>query len=189
MNLLSSFHVRVALLGWYGFYLLGSVTKFEDFLQECNRKEFKALVEEDTAAARATLQAVLDAVSSEAYAAMQDLPFDGNVLFEEQTDTKLHGLKDSCMTLQTLGLYVPAPAKPKKFKPQQTPAQATHPKYKTAYKKSWDYKRCPQRQSRPAPQPGSSKCREISVLTISVNLYDVALCYFVLSIFMTLHLA
>ncbi|EMP39645.1 hypothetical protein UY3_03109 [Chelonia mydas] len=179
----SSFQLWVAnhqaLLGRYEFNLWGSLRKFEDSLQKHERKEFKVLVEEGSAAARATLQAAADAadmagwsmasavslrralwlllsgLSSEAQTSLQDLPFDVKALFAEQTDTKLHGLKDSHMTLQTLGLYVPAPAKPK-FKTQQTPAQATHSKYETAYKKPRDYKRCPQRQSQPAPKPGSS---------------------------------
>ncbi|EMP36601.1 hypothetical protein UY3_06224 [Chelonia mydas] len=89
---------------------------------------------------------LLSGLSSGAQAAMQDLPFDGKVLFAEQTDTKLHGMKDSRMTLQTLDLYVPAPAK-SKFRPQQAPTQATQPKYDAAYNKSSVYKRRPQRQS------------------------------------------
>ncbi|EMP28574.1 Myosin-X [Chelonia mydas] len=134
-----------ALLGRYGFNLWGSLPKFEDSLQECGRKEFKSLVEEVTAAARPTLLAVSDVadtamwsmasavsmrraswlllsgLSSEAQISLQDLPFDGKAVFAEQTDIKLHGLKDSHTMLQTLGLYVPAPAKPK-FKSQQAPA-------------------------------------------------------------------
>ncbi|EMP42618.1 hypothetical protein UY3_00083 [Chelonia mydas] len=56
-----SFQLRVAnhqaLLGRYEFNLWGSLPKFEDSLQERNRKEFKALVEEGIAAATAPPQA------------------------------------------------------------------------------------------------------------------------------------
>ncbi|EMP41056.1 Protein spinster like protein 3 [Chelonia mydas] len=41
-----------------------------------------------------------------AHQSMQDLSFDIRALFAEQTDSKLHGLKDSCTTLKILGLYV-----------------------------------------------------------------------------------
>lgn len=63
---------------------------------------------------------------TEAQLSLQDLPFDGLALFVEQTDTKLHGLKDSRATLYSLGLYTPAPAR-KRFKPQQIIDQAVKP--------------------------------------------------------------
>ncbi|EMP37566.1 Leucine-zipper-like transcriptional regulator 1 [Chelonia mydas] len=157
----SSFQLWVAnhqaLLGRYKFNLPGSLPKFEDSLQERDRKEFTALVEEGTAAAKAALQAAADAadtavwstasvvsmrrvwwlllsgLSSEGQSSLQDLLFDGKALFVEQTDIKLHGLKDSCTTLKTLGLYVPAPAT-SKFKQQQAPTKATHSKYEPPYK-------------------------------------------------------
>ncbi|XP_050821195.1 galactose-3-O-sulfotransferase 2-like [Gopherus flavomarginatus] len=69
-----------------------------------------------------------DAHPSEMQSSMQDLLFDGKALFTEEIDTRLHGTKNSRMTLQTLGLCVPAPAKPK-FKPQQTPTSAALPKH------------------------------------------------------------
>lgn len=50
---------------------------------------------------------------------IQDLPFDSLALFAEQTDHRLHGLKDSRTTLFSLGLYPPAHAR-KRFKPQHT---------------------------------------------------------------------
>ncbi|EMP30675.1 hypothetical protein UY3_12192 [Chelonia mydas] len=63
----SSFQLRVAnhqaLLGRYEFNLWGSLPKFEDSLQEHDRKEFKVLVEEGAAAARPSLQAASDAVA------------------------------------------------------------------------------------------------------------------------------
>ncbi|EMP29925.1 hypothetical protein UY3_12917 [Chelonia mydas] len=66
----SSFQLLVAnhqaLLGRYEFSLWGSLPKFEDSLQERNRKEFKALGEEGAAAARASLQAALDAAETAA---------------------------------------------------------------------------------------------------------------------------
>ncbi|EMP35619.1 Protein transport protein Sec61 subunit alpha isoform 1 [Chelonia mydas] len=67
----SSFQLQVAnyqaLLGRYEFSLWSSLPKFEDSLQEYDRKEFKALVEEGTAAARATLQAASDVADTAAW--------------------------------------------------------------------------------------------------------------------------
>lgn len=37
----------------------------------------------------------------------QDLPFKGSSLFSKKTYDRLHGLKDSKVTLKSLGLYVP----------------------------------------------------------------------------------
>ncbi|XP_029768569.1 uncharacterized protein LOC115271282 [Terrapene carolina triunguis] len=119
----SSFQLRVAnhqaLLGRYDFNLWGSMPKFTDSLQEHDRKEYKALVEEGTASARVALQAASDAadmaartmtsavsmrraswlllsrLSIEAQSSLQDLPFHGKALFAELTDMKLHSLKDS----------------------------------------------------------------------------------------------
>ncbi|EMP29582.1 hypothetical protein UY3_13301 [Chelonia mydas] len=54
---------------------------------------------------------LLSGSSTVAQQSMQELPFDGQALFAEQTDTKLHGLKDSCTTLKMLGRYVPGPAR------------------------------------------------------------------------------
>ncbi|EMP34438.1 hypothetical protein UY3_08414 [Chelonia mydas] len=112
-----------ALLGQYEFSLLGSLPEFEDSFQERNRKEFKVLVEKGAAAARAPLHATSDAadtatrsmasvvsvrraswlvlsrLSNEAQSSMQDLPFDGKALFAEETDTRLHRIKDSCTIL------------------------------------------------------------------------------------------
>ncbi|EMP37555.1 Nuclear cap-binding protein subunit 1-A [Chelonia mydas] len=83
---------------------------------------------------RRALWLLLSGLSSEVQSVMQDLPFDGKALFAKQTDTQLHGMKDSRTTLQTLSLYVPAPSKTK-FKPQQVPAPDAQPKYEAANKK------------------------------------------------------
>ncbi|EMP34394.1 hypothetical protein UY3_08426, partial [Chelonia mydas] len=53
-------------LGRYEFTLWDSLPKFEDSLQERNRKEFKVLVEEGLVAAKASRQAALDAVDTAA---------------------------------------------------------------------------------------------------------------------------
>ncbi|KAH1184410.1 hypothetical protein KIL84_015026 [Mauremys mutica] len=102
---------------------------------------------------------LLSGLSSEAQSSLQDLLFDGKALFAEQTDIKLHGLKDSCTTLKTLGLHVPALARPK-FNPQQAPTQATHAKNELPYKKLWDYKKRPQRQSQSASSLGHPKANK-----------------------------
>ncbi|EMP23695.1 hypothetical protein UY3_19137 [Chelonia mydas] len=40
---------------------------------------------------------------------IRDLPFNCSGLFVEQTDSRLHSLKDSWETLKSLGLHTPAP--------------------------------------------------------------------------------
>ncbi|EMP33096.1 hypothetical protein UY3_09756 [Chelonia mydas] len=123
----SSFQLRVAnheaLLGPYEFNLWGSLPKFEDSLQDHDRKEFQALVEEGAADSRVSLQAASDAadmatrsmasvvsmkwaswfllsgLSSKVQSSMRNLPFDGKALFAAKTDTRLHGMKESRTTL------------------------------------------------------------------------------------------
>ncbi|EMP27554.1 Methyl-CpG-binding domain protein 3 [Chelonia mydas] len=99
----------------------------------------------------------LSGLSTEYQSILQDLPFDGKALFAEQTDARLHGMKDSHTTLQTLGLYI----LPAKFKPQQAPAEASEPRYEPAYNRSKDRKGRPQRRSRPTPQPGPFKGTQV----------------------------
>ncbi|KAM7146207.1 zinc finger protein RFP-like [Macrochelys suwanniensis] len=64
------FQLRVAnhqaLLGRYDFNLWWSMSKFTDCLQEHDTKEYKALVEEGTAAVKAALQATSDAADTAA---------------------------------------------------------------------------------------------------------------------------
>lgn len=48
-------------------------------------------------------------ILSEVQTTIQDLPFEGSGLFSEQTDSKLHSLKDSRVTLKSLGIHTPAP--------------------------------------------------------------------------------
>lgn len=178
----ASFQLRVAnhqaLLSRYGFSLWESLPKFEPLLPDKDRKDFKALVEEGSAAAKAALQAAADAadmaacfmasaismrraswlllsgLSTEAQSLMQDLPFDGKAHFVDQTDIRLHGMKDSRTTLQTLGLYVP----PAKDKAKSIPAaKAARSRYEPPYKRPRDQKRWSQRQSRSTQQPGPPK--------------------------------
>uniref|UniRef100_A0A8C3FYG3 Uncharacterized protein n=1 Tax=Chrysemys picta bellii TaxID=8478 RepID=A0A8C3FYG3_CHRPI len=175
----TSFQLRVAnhqaLLSRYDFNLWEFLPKFEP---DWDRKDFKALVEEGSAVAKAALQAASDAVdmevhsmasaiamrraswlllsglSMEAQSLMQDLPFNGKALFVDQMDIRLHGMKDSHATLQTLGLYVP----PAKDKAKSLPAaQPVRSRYEPPYKRPRDQKCWSQQQSRSAPQPGPSK--------------------------------
>lgn len=107
----SSLQLRVAnhqaLLGCYDFSMWQAMAKFEDSLPEDTRKEFRAILDEGKAAARAALQAASDVADSaartmasaismcraswllllglltEAQQSIQDLPFDGQALFDE----------------------------------------------------------------------------------------------------------
>ncbi|EMP33550.1 hypothetical protein UY3_09261 [Chelonia mydas] len=134
------------------------MAKFSDLLPEEFRKEFLAILEEGKAVAMAALQAASDVADSEAQTmasaifmrwaswlqslglstefqqSIQDLPFNGLTLFSKQTDTKLHGLKDSRTTLRSLGLYTPGPAR-KWFKPQQTQKFGSQPRSEPYSKK------------------------------------------------------
>ncbi|EMP39107.1 hypothetical protein UY3_03681 [Chelonia mydas] len=158
-----------------------AVAKFEGWLPEASKKEFQAILDEGTTAA---LQAASDAadaaalpmasansmrraswlaswlflfgLSTEAQQPMQDLPFDGRVLFAEQTDSKLRGLKDSHSTLKTLGLYVPAPAR-KQFKLQQPQGQGSQPRQDQPHKRAKGYKHCPSHPPPRSAQPGSTR--------------------------------
>lgn len=94
------------------------MAKFKDSLHQEARQEFLAIMVEGKEVASAPLQAALDTgslaarlmvlavstwcslrlkslgLSHELQHLVQDLLFKGNALFSEQTDTKLHGLKD-----------------------------------------------------------------------------------------------
>lgn len=52
---------------------------------------------------------------------MQELPFEGSLLFSEQTDARLHGLKDSMATLKSLGLHNLSQPR-RQYRPQQLSA-------------------------------------------------------------------
>lgn len=101
----------------------GTLTKFKELLSQASRFEFAAQGEEDKAVVRASLQTALDVADSAARSmastvVMQRsswlhslglhhkaLPFEGVSLFPEQTDSKMHSLKDLRATLKSLGLY------------------------------------------------------------------------------------
>lgn len=101
-------------------------------------------MEEGKSVARASLQAALDAMDSatrsmasvvamqssglqssdlqhEVQQSSEDLPFEGTSLFSEQTDSKLHSLKDSRAILKSLGLYTLAPLRKRDDNPQPVP--------------------------------------------------------------------
>nr|XP_025046829.1 uncharacterized protein LOC112547842 [Pelodiscus sinensis] len=103
----------------YAFNMWASTQKFASQLPPESRQEFGALTEEGQAVVRTSLQAALDAadlaartmatgvvmrrsawlqvsgIPPEVQTTIQDLPFEGPALFSEQTDSKLHSLKDS----------------------------------------------------------------------------------------------
>lgn len=117
--------------------------KFKDILPQEARQELSSVVEEGKTVARTSLQAALDAADSaarsmataitmhrrswlqslgfpeEVQQTVQDFPFKRPLLFSEETDAKLHRLKDSKMTLKSLGLYTPVVSR-KHYRPQQT---------------------------------------------------------------------
>lgn len=126
------------LLSHYVFNMWESMLKFKYLLPQESRQEFSSLIEEGKTVARASLRAALDVSDSvarsmaiavimhrslwlqslgfphEMQQTLQNLPFEGSLLFSEQTDTTFHGLKDSMMTLKYLNLW-------------QSPENATDP--------------------------------------------------------------
>ncbi|EMP25827.1 hypothetical protein UY3_17133 [Chelonia mydas] len=58
---------------------------------------------------------------------LQDLPFDGQGLFAQQTNSRLHSLKDSWNTIKSLGMHAPATQR-KPFKPQATQQRSFPPR-------------------------------------------------------------
>ncbi|EMP40907.1 hypothetical protein UY3_01873 [Chelonia mydas] len=133
-----------AILNRQNFSSWAAVGKFKDSLPQSSQLEFTALVDEGKAVAKTSLQASLDLADAaartirsgvvmrclawlqeeglppEVQNTLQDLPFEGSGLFSDQTDTRLHRLKDSRATLKSLGMHTPVTQR-KPFKPQPPP--------------------------------------------------------------------
>ncbi|EMP33910.1 Elongator complex protein 2 [Chelonia mydas] len=148
----NSLQLRMAnhqtLLGRYDFNMCQAMAKFKGSLPEASRKEFQAIMEEGTTAARAMLQVESDAADTATRSK-------ASAVAMCQMDNKLHGLKDSCTILKMLGLYVPGPAR-EQFKTQQPQGQGSHPRQEPPHKKSRGYKRCPSQQPLQASQSSST---------------------------------
>lgn len=117
-----------------------SILKFKDLVLQEVRLEF-SLVDKEKSIVKVSVQAALDAADSaarsmasamavhrssrlqssglllEVQQTLQDLPFKG-VLLLEHMNVKLHGLKDSRVTLKSLGLYTPMTLR-KYYRPQE----------------------------------------------------------------------
>ncbi|KAM7173925.1 uncharacterized protein RBU57_004199 [Macrochelys suwanniensis] len=121
-----------ALLSRYNYNTWNSMQKFREFVPQESRQEYSALIEEGKKVARTLLQASLDIADSaartlasgvamwriswlqssnlppEVQYTIQDLPFNGQGLFSEKTDSKLQTLKDGRTIIRTLGMHTPA---------------------------------------------------------------------------------
>ncbi|XP_065446569.1 serine/arginine repetitive matrix protein 2-like isoform X1 [Chrysemys picta bellii] len=139
-----------AILNRHNFNSWASVAKFKASLPPDAHQEFTALVDEGMAVAKTSLQAALDSADAaartiasgvvmrrsawlqasglppEVQTTLQDLPFEGSGLFSDQTDARLHSLKDSRATLKSLGMHTPVMQR-KPFKPQP-PQRQYHPR-------------------------------------------------------------
>ncbi|KAM7169358.1 uncharacterized protein RBU57_004561 [Macrochelys suwanniensis] len=106
-----------ALLSRYNYNTWNSMQKFREFVPQESRQEYSALIEEGKKVARTSLQASLDIAYSaartlasgvamrriswlqssnlppEVQYTIQDLPFDGQVVFSEKTDSRLQTLR------------------------------------------------------------------------------------------------
>ncbi|EMP27399.1 hypothetical protein UY3_15553 [Chelonia mydas] len=115
-----------AILNRHNFNSWAAVGKFKDNLPQGSQQEFTALADEGKAVAKTSLQAFLDSADAaartiasgvvmrhsallqesglppEVQSTLQDLPFEGSGLFSDQTDARLHSLKDSRATLKSL---------------------------------------------------------------------------------------
>ncbi|XP_065406172.1 uncharacterized protein LOC122174245 [Chrysemys picta bellii] len=131
-----------ALLSRYNFNSWNSMGKFKELVPQESREEFGALVEEGKKVARTSLQASLDIADSaartlasgiamqrtswlqvsglppELQQTLQDLPFEGQGLFSEKTDSRLQSLKDSRTIMRSLGMHVAGPQR-RPFRPQR----------------------------------------------------------------------
>ncbi|EMP28993.1 Prolyl endopeptidase [Chelonia mydas] len=146
-----------------------------------SRQEFAALLEEGKNVTRTSLQATLDAADvaartvasavtmkwcswlqssglpHEVQQSIQDLPFEGSLLFLEQKDMRLHSLKDSRSTLRSLGRYTLSASR-KHFRPQQPPYFSAPPLGKESYKREGrSYKWCQPLPSTSTSQSESDK--------------------------------
>nr|XP_042697612.1 uncharacterized protein LOC122172305 [Chrysemys picta bellii] len=139
-----------AILNRHNFNSWASFAKFKDSLPPDAHQEFMALVDEGMAVAKTSLQASLDSADAaartiasgvvmrrsawlqasglppEVQTTLQDLLFEGSGLFSDQTDARLHSLKDSRATLKSLGMHTPVTQR-KPFKPQP-PQRQYHPR-------------------------------------------------------------
>ncbi|EMP32667.1 hypothetical protein UY3_10192 [Chelonia mydas] len=127
--------------------------KFKDSLPQGSQQEFTALVDEGKGVAKTSLQASLDSADTaartvpsgvvmrrsawlqesglppEVQNTLQDLPFEGSGLFSDQTDARLHSLKDSRAMLKSLGMHTPATQR-KPFKPEPPPQRQSQPHHR-----------------------------------------------------------
>ncbi|EMP37492.1 hypothetical protein UY3_05305 [Chelonia mydas] len=126
-----------AILSRYNFNSWTSMSKYKELLPTESRVEFSTIIEEGKATARTSLKASLDSAARtlslgvvmrtswlqvsglppEVQQTLQDLPFKGSGLFLDQTDSKLHSLKDSRATMKSLGMHTLA-TQLNHFKPQ-----------------------------------------------------------------------
>ncbi|EMP32072.1 Growth arrest-specific protein 6 [Chelonia mydas] len=165
------------LLGLYDFNMWQTAAKFKNALPESSHKKLWAILDEGTVTARAALQVasdmadsaahtiasaismrqaswlLLSGLSAEAQKSIQDLPFNGQALYAEQMDNKLHGLKDPQTTLKNLGLYVPGPAC-KWFKLQLPQGPGSQPQQDLLHKKPKGYRLLMSHQPPPSAQSG-----------------------------------
>ncbi|EMP42616.1 hypothetical protein UY3_00081 [Chelonia mydas] len=142
-----------AILNRHNFNSWAAVGKFKDNLPQGSQQEFMTLVDEGKAVAKTSLQASLDSADlvartiasgvvmrrsawlqesglpPEVQNTLQDLPFKGSGLFSDQTDTRLHSLKDSRATLKLLGMHTLVTQR-KPFKPQPPPQRQYQPRHR-----------------------------------------------------------
>ncbi|EMP34166.1 hypothetical protein UY3_08671 [Chelonia mydas] len=162
-----------------------AVSKFKDRLPQDSRSGFAALIEEGKAVAKASLQVSLDSVDSaartiasgvvmrlsvllqesglppEVQNTLQDLTFEGSGLFFKQTDSRLHGLKDSRATLKSLGMHTLATQR-KPFTPQPPLQRQYQPRPRQEpYHRRGINNRCTRNnvpnQGQNKPQPGNKQ--------------------------------
>lgn len=169
------------MLSRYNFNSWSVVLRFQDLLPAEARTELGDFAEEGKLVAWTSLQGSFDAADAavctlasgiamrrnawlqssgfppEVQHTIQDLPFDGQGLFAEQTDSRLHALTDTRNTIKSLGIHTPANQR-KPFKPQATQQHPFPPRPRQDFSSQRNrYSRC--RPSCPPYRQGQGRSK------------------------------
>ncbi|EMP36978.1 Integrin alpha-8 [Chelonia mydas] len=133
-----------ALLASYDFDYYNKLFEFASYIPEDRRADFKSILSKGQLISKMALQAPLDTADTAArtiataevmrrsswlpasgipkdlQTKVEDLPFDKDKLFSKKNDELLHTMKDSRVTLRTLGIHPSLPRR-QRYQPYQSP--------------------------------------------------------------------
>lgn len=163
-----------ALMAKYNYTNYSKLSEFIDYLPDDKNQQFKAVISEGYLLAWTALQASLDAAETaarsitmaivmwraswlhlsgflkEVHFTVEGLPFEGPKRFTAKTNESLHTLKDSRVTLQSLGIYTPTQ---RKKQGKYYSMQWTRPVSYVQPGRQYDSQNCRQRPTRHRPLP------------------------------------